>query len=106
MRAGKLRHRVELQKPTESTLGSDGLPVVTWSTQERRWAEIRPLSARELFAAQQVQAQVTHAVKLRWTNPLNAKYRIKWNTRYFGIESVIDPDERNVEHTLLCREVA
>lgn len=65
MRAGRLRHRVVIEQRTEGTADAFGAPALTWTTFATRWADVRPLQGRELFAAQQVQANVSHAVRLR-----------------------------------------
>ncbi len=103
MQAGKLRYLVTVQQPTD-TPNSFGEPVITWAALVRTHASIEPLSGRELWNAQQVQAQVTHRVRLRYYPGVMAKMRVSYGSRYLNIESVIDPEERHRELELLCTE--
>jgi len=106
MQAGTLRHRVNIQRRTLSR-NAYGEELDVWSDEgPARWAAIEPLSGRELQQAQQVQAEVTHQVRLRWCVDLDltpAK-RIRFRTRVFDIVSVRNVREANVELLVLCVE--
>ncbi len=102
MRAGRLRHRLEIQTVTE-TLNTYGEPTKTWATDATRWGAIEPLTGRERFQANQVQAETTHTVRMRYY-ALSAKQRIKHGSRYFYIENVINTDERNIETIAMVKE--
>jgi len=106
MNIGKLRHRVTIQKVTVTQDADTGEVSETWSTLGQVWAEVAPLSGRELFAAQQVEAQVSHQVTTRYRGDVTPNMRISHNSRTLNIESVINPGERNRELQLLCTEVA
>lgn len=74
MKSGRLRHYVMLQQRIESQ--NDMSEVVwTWEDVCPMWAEIAPLTGREFFAAQQVQAEATHNVTIRWRPGVTAKMR-------------------------------
>lgn len=106
MKAGRLRHRVELQSATE-TADSYGEPTFTWSTYAHRWASVEPLQGRELFTAQQVNPEVNIRVRLRHDEvlaDLTPKHRLVFGSRTLEIDSVIRPDERGREVQLLCKE--
>lgn len=103
MEAGRLQHRVEIQKAIEIP-DSFGEPLPTWVTQATRWAAVEPLSGRELFLAQQVQADVTHRVGLRFTPDVTPKMRVLFGERVLNIESVLDSTESGFELELLCKE--
>lgn len=109
MRAGKLRHRVEIRKPTASQ-DSYGESDITWSVESRRWAAIEPLSGRELYVAQQVNPQVTHRIRMRYFSGLTSDRRIRYvaktgaTARIFNISPPLTVDERNREYRLDCIE--
>lgn len=111
MRAGRLRHRVAIQRRTGAESGF-GEPTDTWSTLATVSAGIEPISGREYFAAQQVQSEVTHRVTIRYFEGVNPKDRLLWTdpatgvARYFDIRAVIDRDERHREFALMCVEHA
>lgn len=90
--AGKYRHRIEFQAPTE-TPDSFGQPVQDWVTYATRWASVEPLSGRELVRAQQVMAEVTHLVECRYVTGLKAKHRGKWGTRLFELGPPLNAGE-------------
>lgn len=108
MEAGKLRHRVVIEKNTPS-LDAYGQPVPGWppgggAVFALRWASVEPLRGRELFTAQQVKPDVTHRVRLRWLKGLTTAMRIRHAGRYLNIDSIINRDERNIELELICHE--
>lgn len=100
MRAGQLRHRVTIQRPTEDINGG----ATTWSDVETVWASIAPIAGREYFAAQQVQSDVTHRVRMRYGPTVTTKDRLTFGVRHFDIRTVLNRDERNRELELLCIE--
>ena len=68
MRIGPLRHRIALQQlvagsPQQS---ASGAPDVAWSTLATVWGSVEPLSGRELVAAQQVNAEVSTWIGIRY----------------------------------------
>jgi SPP1 family predicted phage head-tail adaptor len=97
-------HRVTLQTCTEA-LDSYGTPTLTWTTKATVWAQIEPLSARELFAARQVQATTTHQIRIRYYAGLTTKWRLLHDGRTFNIDSAINTNEAGIEWVLLCTEV-
>lgn len=96
---GKLRHRVELQTATDTTAAS-GQISQTWATTLTVWADVRPVSAYESFQAQQLQAEITHRIRCRYSSTLVTDYvkglskkRVKWGNRIFRIEGHRRVDE-------------
>jgi SPP1 family predicted phage head-tail adaptor len=102
-RAGQLRHRLNLQAATE-TRDSFGGVVLTWSTIATVWGSIEPLSGRELFAAQQVNALISARIRIRYRDDVNARMRVVHEAKSYDIQSVIDPETRHVELELMCAE--
>jgi SPP1 family predicted phage head-tail adaptor len=105
MRAGRLRHRVQIQAATD-TRASDGSLTRTWATVATRWASVEPLNGRELYYAQQVQPLVSVQVTMRYYDGLTPAHRLYWDSRAFEIASVTSTNERGREHVVMCTEVA
>jgi len=104
IRAGKLRHRVVFQtKVTESNAYNEEV-VSRWDDTFWAWAEIDPPKGREYFSAGQKQASVVQRVRIRYRSGVTPAMRIKFGTRIFTIDSVINPDERNRELICMCSE--
>ena len=51
MRAGELRHRIDIKVPT-TTRDSVGSEVVSWTTLRTVWAAIWPLRGKEYLTAE------------------------------------------------------
>ena len=102
MRAGELRHRVQLQVSSEQN--SRGNTTKVWGTEDAIWAAVEPLSGRELIEAQEVVADATHRVTIRYLADVTPRKRFLFGTRELYIESVQNIDERNRELVLTCVE--
>ena len=104
MRAGQLRHRVELH--SNSPAGNDyGEQIESWSSYTTVWAAIEPLSGRELLNAQQISAEITTRVRIRYNSSVTSEHRVVIGGRTLEIVSVINPAERDITQHLLCKEV-
>jgi SPP1 family predicted phage head-tail adaptor len=104
MEAGALRHKVIIQQPAEVT-NSLGEITVSWSTFAIVWAEILPLSGREYWSSKQVNSEVTGKIRIRYKSGITPKMRVKYGTRIFNIEAVMNYQEKNIETVLLVKEV-
>jgi SPP1 family predicted phage head-tail adaptor len=93
---GELRHRVQIQVGT-STPDSMGQKKVTWSTVWTCWAGIRSLTQREVDQQNQVTAQSSHMVTVRYTNQatFQAGMRVLFGSQTYLIQGVSNPDQRN-----------
>ena len=105
MDAGKLRHRVELQR-VSTTLDSHGDKTEAWTTLAEVWASIEPLSGREFLMASQTMSDVTVRIKVRGRPDisLTPKDRVKAGARTFDIRHIVDWGGRGVEWHLMCTE--
>jgi len=104
MRSGLLRHRLTFQTKSASRDAYGGEDA-TWSDDETRWGSVSPLRGQEYFAAQQVHAEATHKIIIRHYEGLTIRHRIKFDTRYFNIESIRNIDERGIMMELICNEM-
>jgi SPP1 family predicted phage head-tail adaptor len=104
LRIGALRHQVTIQSYTKSR-DSYGGEVETWTDLHTGvWASVEPLIGREYLAAKQVQAEVSHKVRMRYIAGLLPAMRIVWGTRTFEIESILNVQERNRELVIMATE--
>lgn len=103
MRAGQLRHRVELQSVSEAR-DSYGAAVLTYTTADTVYSSIEPLDGSESWDAKQIEAGNTHVVTVRGTATVTPRYRVKFGSRYFDIASVVNIDERGFVKRLICKE--
>ena len=103
MQIGKLRHRITLQKQV-NTVNDYGAAVTTWKNVATVWADVRPLSGREYFSAQQIQSEVTTQIWLRHIEGIKPTMKVKFGKREFEILSVLNTQERDVSLQLMCKE--
>ena len=102
--AARLRHRVTLQEAA-SAADQYGQPVETWAAVATLWAAVEPLRGREFYQAQQVNADLTHKVTIRYRAGVSEKQRILYGSRILEIASPpIDREERHIDLELLCVE--
>jgi len=104
MRIGELRHRITLQKlnPSRDSFGAEDPEWVDVATV---WAAIYPISGREYFAAQQVNAEISTKIIMRYRTGVESKMRVTCGERTFEILAVIHFQEKKKELQLMCREV-
>lgn len=104
MRAGQLRHRIQVERPV-NVAQTDGSRVVTWERIASVWARVSPLSGRELVAAQQINAEVSVSITIRAPSvSLQPDYRIVFDGRFYDVVSVLDQDERGIEKMVMCKQ--
>jgi len=104
MEAGALRHKVLIEKPAE-TINSLGEITTSWTTFATVWAEIIPLSGKEYWSSRQVNSEVTGKIRIRYLPGITPKMRVKFGSRIFNIEAVMNYQEKNIESVLLVKEV-
>lgn len=105
MRIGRLRHRITIQEPT-ITRNDRGAEVLAWSTLATVWAEVRSNTGREqVINNNQEIASATHVVTIRHRDDVTPKMRLQWSGRTFGIESLVESDNRRRMLQLACIEV-
>ncbi|HIE0939541.1 TPA: phage head closure protein [Serratia marcescens] len=105
MQAGKLRHRITLQKPVKVQDPETGSVENIWQDLAQLWAEVSPLSARELVSAQAMQNAVTTRITIRYRQDIEPKYRILFRGKKFNIEGILSDPKSGLEYlTLPCSE--
>lgn len=105
MRAGNLRHQVEIQRLVLSQDDETGEVVQTWVRFASTWASIEPLSAREFIAASAIQSKVSARVVIRYRIGIVPTMRLLHMGRIYGIEGVLADKVSGLEYlTLLVSE--
>lgn len=107
MNPGKLRHRITFQKLSE-TKNDYGEEIKDWVDIQTVSASINPISAREFFAAEKMNSEVSHKIYMRYLPQVDIKsnMRIKFGTRIFEITGPpINFEEKNHQILLMCKEV-
>ena len=104
IRTGDLRRRITIQQRSSETADSFGQASTSWTDVVSTWADIQPMSGRELQAAQAQQSEVTHQVEIRYRAGVLPRMRVSYQTRVFDIQSVIDVGMQHRRLTLMCSE--
>lgn len=104
LNAGRLNKRITIEEDIGTEASSTGEHVEDFQFFANRWAEIIPLSGRELWNAQQVQPDITHKVTIRYLTGVTPKMRVAYGSRYFNILSVINVNEEGISQELMCME--
>lgn len=88
--------------------GPDGTPAETWETVTSRWASVEDKSGRELYRAQQINADISSIIILREQySGLSETNRILLDGRTFNIASVLNASSRSPREgqSVACTEV-
>ena len=103
MKIGKLNRRVELLQFFEER-DEYGGAVGNWRTVRRLWASIQPVSGTEYFQNQQITAETTTLITVRYDPRINVMHRIRYGEKLYEIIGVSDKDTRHEETVLNCKE--
>lgn len=105
MRAGKLRHRINIQTNTPSKNDYGDL-IDSWATVETRWAQITPIQGKELIVSDKTVGDISHKVLIRGAIAITPKQRILFGSRVFEIISSVDAsEEKDIMIEILCKEI-
>src|ERR1700674_4787773 len=101
LRAGQLRHRVELVKPYGPAQDSTGCMALTaMSPVATVWAKIESITGRDVLAANQFSSIATHKITIRYRGntqapplTITAQDQVWFRGRVFQIDAGSNPDE-------------
>lgn len=96
--AGRLRHRVSLQRnePTQDT--TTGELLDNWVEYGKAWASVEPLSARDFIAAQAGQSKVTARIVMRCRPGLLPTDRIVHRGTVYTIAGILPDADSGTEY--------
>jgi SPP1 family predicted phage head-tail adaptor len=107
MRAGNLRHRIELQSKSDGTQNAVGEFIGgEWTSYAECWADVRSLGGREGEFVRSRNATATHGITIRVPRgyTISVLHQVKFGSRLFSINEVTDADNRGREQKLVCTE--
>lgn len=104
MKIGKLRHRITIQQYLASR-DSFGDEIQTWVDMLRSWAAVEPVTGKEFFASQELNAEISVKITMRYRPCIQPEMRVTFGARVFEILAVLNNEERNKRLILLCKEV-
>ena len=106
MRAGQLRHRIEIQGPTETEDGMGGFNTA-WAKIENgdAWAKIHDLRGDEKIEALKLDQRLDAKIRMRYRDDVNETMRIIHGSVVYEIVSIIDVEKRGIMLEILAREV-
>lgn len=94
MEIGKLDKRIKIMQSDKVSDGSGGFENELKEV-KTVWAHVRPISGREFWQAQQINAEISHKIIIRYTEAVNRTNLISYNGRIFDIQYLINVDEKN-----------
>lgn len=99
--AGRLRHRVSLQRnqPTQDPV--TGEIKDKWVEYVKSYAAIEPLSARDFIAAQAGQSQVSARIVMRWRSDLLPTDRIVHGGTAYKIVGILPDKDSGREYVTI-----
>ncbi len=101
----RLRDRVTLIAPASPEDRNElGEPIQQEAVEARLWANVTTLSGKELVYAQQVAAEATDLVEIRWCRGITRFKTLLYGTRRLNIDAAIDPTNLQIKLLLYCRE--
>ncbi len=101
--SSKLRQRLTLQQEMRTSDEAGGY-TRSWIDIADLWAEIIPMRGSEKVFGNQVQAAVTHKIKLRYREDVKPEMRLQYDNRVFNIRHVINISEMNEVLEVLAEE--
>jgi SPP1 family predicted phage head-tail adaptor len=104
IRAGELRHRIELQERA-TTQDAAGEPASTWETFAQVWAALERTPGSEVWASAQRNARVPTVFRIRHVDGARPDMRVVLGARVYDVKSVVDPTGRGAEMQLVCDEI-
>jgi SPP1 family predicted phage head-tail adaptor len=99
MFAQRLRLRVTIQRK-DTAVDAFGQPAITWANVGSVWADIVPLTGKEMFSADANQNQLVVKIVIRAKDGITPTMRVVHGTTYYNIEAVMPVSEREIQ--LLC----
>ncbi|WP_273845725.1 phage head closure protein [Halalkalibacter alkalisediminis] len=103
MNSGKLNRRISIKeekKIKDIGGGQTTQPLPIADT----WASINTLTGREFWQAQQMEAEVSHKITIRYRKGIKRSQVVFYNERKFDIEYIFNRDEANKFLELYCLE--
>lgn len=108
MNSSKLRHRVKLHRKTSSRSPTGAVRTAQWEHVLTLWAEVTPLSVKDVINAQAAQTNITARAKIRHRTDIDGTMRVHHAGRMYEIvgEPLADNDSGKEYLTLMLRGIS
>lgn len=104
LKAGRLRHQIEIQRQERTPDGQGGVTVSWVVVHTKEPADVIPLSGRELMQAAATQSSINTRIFIRYRDDVTAAMRAVHQGRIYNIVALIpDPTFRRYL-ALMCDE--
>ncbi len=106
MDIGRLRHRLKIYDKGTITRNGVGEEIPAYDALVATvWGAVEPLSGREFLEANQVQADVTLRIVIRYRSGIRPEMRVIEDEHTYEIEAVLDQRGERKELHLMSHEV-
>lgn len=105
IQSGRLRTRVDIQQPVRTPDRAGGV-TQHWSTMTTVWAEVLPISGKEVFEQMKLQSKISHKITIRYRAGVTGGMRLKAGGTLYLIKAIINPRNLNESLELYCEETA
>ena len=105
IQSGKLRHQIVIQKRTLTSSGFGASDTESWSTRYTVRAEYIGVGGKFRVESAKAEQEIDCIWRIRYQSAIQQDDRVKWGSRYFRIEYMVNPSERNLELKLYCKEI-
>ena len=102
MQAGRLRHRITIQRKTEAR-DSYGDAVPTWSDVAEVWAEILSVTGREEYLSEQHRETGQWRIRIRKRDGMNGTMRVLHGDEVYDVLAVLPDQWKTREQILVCK---
>lgn len=96
--AGRLRHRIRLERPVQTQDQVSGDIVTTWQLVREVWAAIEPLSVREFIQASATQSAIAGRIVARAAPDLSPTWRVVHNGQVMNPAGWLPDKESGLEY--------
>lgn len=103
MKIGGMRYRAELQRNT-AVKDDEGFTQNIWQTEHTVWADIVPISGREVLQSGTETAEVTFKIYIRWIENVDADMRVKCGENIYLLTAVLGSKRKGML-TLMAKEL-
>lgn len=104
MNIGELNRRIEVLRFIEERDEMGGV-IGEWVTEGRVWANIKPQSGTEFFQTQQINAETTTKITVRFYAGLTVMHRIRYGDKLYEIIGIADDNTAHRMTVITAKEM-
>src|SRR5271168_1339245 len=93
--ASRMNQQIIIQSPTMTANGAGGFST-SWNTFATVWAEVIPVTGREIFDSDHVEEVQSVTFTIRYLDGVTPEMRIELCSDYYNIRSIINSGLKNV----------